>query len=73
MRQKVTDLGLETWFHPTIDIQRNKEFLKSHIELLFRKEKEEKIIQKGDSITLRFWNYLHWSKYRLSTARLCFK
>ena len=22
MRQKVTDLGLETWFHPSVDIQR---------------------------------------------------
>ena len=25
MRQKVTNLGLETWFHPTIDVQRSKE------------------------------------------------
>ena len=31
MRQKVTDLGLATWFHPTIDLQRSKEPLKSHI------------------------------------------
>ncbi len=23
MRQKVTDLGLETWFHPTVDVQRS--------------------------------------------------
>ena len=27
MRQKVTDMGLETWFHPTIDIQRSNEKL----------------------------------------------
>jgi len=31
MRQKVTDLGLDTWFHPTVDIQRSKEPLQSHI------------------------------------------
>lgn len=24
MRQKVTDLGLETWFHPTVDVQRTR-------------------------------------------------
>ena len=53
MRQKVTDLGLETWFHPTIDIQRNKEFLKSHITS-FSKGKEEKIIQKGDLLHCDF-------------------
>ena len=53
MRQKVTDLGLETWFHPTIDIQRNKEVLKSHI-ISFSKGKEEKIIQKGDLLHCDF-------------------
>ena len=53
MRQKVTDLGLETWFHPTIDIQRNKEVLKSHIAS-FSKGKEEKIIQKGDLLHCDF-------------------
>jgi Xaa-Pro aminopeptidase len=53
MRQKVTDLGLETWFHPTIDVQRNKEALKSHIES-FSKGKDEKIIQKGDLLHCDF-------------------
>jgi Xaa-Pro aminopeptidase len=53
MRQKVTDLGLETWFHPTIDVQRNKEALKSHIES-FSKSKDEKIIQKGDLLHCDF-------------------
>jgi Xaa-Pro aminopeptidase len=24
MRQKVTDLGLDTWFHPTVDVQRSE-------------------------------------------------
>ncbi len=31
MRQKVTDLGLETWFHPTVDVQRNSEELVNHL------------------------------------------
>ncbi len=53
MRQKVTDLGLETWFHPTIDVQRNSEVLKSHIES-FSKGKDEKIIQKGDLLHCDF-------------------
>ena len=53
MRQKVTDLGLETWFHPTVDIQRNNEVLKSHITS-FSKGKEEKIIQKGDLLHCDF-------------------
>jgi Xaa-Pro aminopeptidase len=53
LRQKVTDLGLETWFHPTIDVQRNTEVLKSHIES-FSKGKDEKIIQKGDLLHCDF-------------------
>ncbi len=53
MRQKVTDLGLETWFHPTIDVQRNNEALKSHIES-FSKGKDKKIIQKGDLLHCDF-------------------
>lgn len=53
MRQKVTDLGLETWFHPTIDVQRDNEALKSHIES-FSKSKDKKIIQKGDLLHCDF-------------------
>ncbi|UAM97102.1 M24 family metallopeptidase [Polaribacter litorisediminis] len=53
LRQKVTDLGLATWFHPTIDVQRNNEALKSHIES-FSKAKDEKIIQKGDLLHCDF-------------------
>lgn len=47
MRQKVTDMGLETWFHPTIDVQRAKEVLKSSVES-FSKAKPIDVIQKGD-------------------------
>lgn len=53
LRQKVTDLGLATWFHPTVDVQRNNEALKSHIES-FSKAKDEKIIQKGDLLHCDF-------------------
>ena len=47
MRQKVTDLGLETWFHPTVDIQRSDEELKSHI-YSFSKGEKNKVILPGD-------------------------
>jgi peptidase M24-like protein len=53
MRQKVTDLGLDTWFHPTIDIQRSKEALKSHI-YSFSKGEEDKVILPGDLLHCDF-------------------
>lgn len=53
MRQKVTNLGLETWFHPTIDVQRNNEELKSHI-YSFSKGEKEKVIIPGDLLHCDF-------------------
>ncbi|GGG57998.1 Xaa-Pro aminopeptidase [Bizionia arctica] len=53
MRQKVTDLGLETWFHPTIDIQRDDEELKSQVSA-FSKDEEEKVIIPGDLLHCDF-------------------
>jgi len=53
LRQKVTDLGLETWFHPTVDIQRNNEALKSHIEA-FSNGYQEMVIQPGDLLHCDF-------------------
>lgn len=53
MRQKVTDLGLETWFHPTVDIQRSNETLKSHIES-FSRSQEAQFIQPGDLLHCDF-------------------
>ena len=53
MRQKVTDMGLETWFHPTVDVQRNNEELKSHI-YSFSKGEEEKLIIPGDLLHCDF-------------------
>lgn len=53
MREKVTELGLETWFHPTIDVQRNNEELKSHI-YSFTKGEKEKVIIPGDLLHCDF-------------------
>jgi len=49
MRQKITDLGLDTWFHPTIDVQRDAEVLKNPIES-FSKSKKDAVILPGDLI-----------------------
>jgi Xaa-Pro aminopeptidase len=53
MRQKVTDMGLDTWFHPTIDIQRSDEVLKSHI-YSFTKGQKDKLIFPGDLLHCDF-------------------
>ena len=53
LRQRVTDMGLETWFHPTVDIQRSEEKLESHI-VSFSNRPEGKIIQQGDLIHCDF-------------------
>ena len=49
MRQKIRDLGLVTWFHPTVDIQRTAEELKGHL-YSFSDRPEQQIIQPGDLI-----------------------
>ena len=53
MRQKVTELGLETWFHPTVDIQREEEVLKDHIEA-FSSGYNDKVILPGDLLHCDF-------------------
>jgi Xaa-Pro aminopeptidase len=53
MRQKVTELGLATWFHPTIDVQRSNEPLKSHI-YSFAKKGNGKVILPGDLLHCDF-------------------
>ena len=53
MRQKVTNLGLETWFHPTVDIQRTKEELVSHL-YSFSGRPEDMIIMPGDLLHCDF-------------------
>ena len=53
MRQKVTDLGLSTWFHPSADIQRNTEVNGGHLRS-FSNRPSENIIQKGDLLHCDF-------------------
>ncbi len=53
MRQKVTDMGLETWFHPTVDIQRTKEALVSHL-YSFSGRPEDMVILPGDLLHCDF-------------------
>ncbi|GAA0871793.1 M24 family metallopeptidase [Gangjinia marincola] len=53
LRQKVTDLGAETWFHPTVDIQRTNEELQSHITS-FSNRPKDKVIQYGDLLHCDF-------------------
>lgn len=53
MRQKVTDMGLETWFHPTVDIQRKDEALKDHIES-FSSGYADEVIRPGDLLHCDF-------------------
>jgi len=53
LRQKVTELGLNTWFHPSVSVQRadmgNNEFLRS-----FSKRPDQDIIQHGDLLHVDF-------------------
>lgn len=53
MRQKVTDMGLETWFHPTVDIQRTSEELVGHL-YSFSGRPEDMVILPGDLLHCDF-------------------
>lgn len=53
MRQKVTNMGLETWFHPTVDIQRSNEKLVDHITA-FSDENGSDVILPGDLLHCDF-------------------
>ena len=53
MRQKVTDLGLETWFHPTVDVQRTNEDLIGHL-YSFSGRPEDMVIMPGDLLHCDF-------------------
>ena len=53
MRQKVTDMGLETWFHPTVDIQRSSEELVSHL-YSFSGRPDDLVILPGDLLHCDF-------------------
>ena len=53
MRDKVTALGLETWFHPTIDVQRTAEKLGNHL-YAFSNRPEDMVILPGDLLHCDF-------------------
>ena len=53
MRQKVTEMGLETWFHPTVDIQRADESLVSHL-YSFSGRPDDMLILPGDLLHCDF-------------------
>lgn len=52
-RQRITDLGLETWFHPTVDIQRADEKRFDHLRT-FSKRPSGEVIQAGDLLHVDF-------------------
>ncbi len=53
MRQKVTDMGLETWFHPSVDIQRTSKELEGHL-YSFSNRPEQEVILPGDLLHCDF-------------------
>ena len=53
MRQKVTDLGLETWFHPTVDVQRTNDELEGHL-YSFSDRPDQMVILPGDLLHCDF-------------------
>lgn len=53
MRQKVTDMGLETWFHPTVDVQRTNKELVGHL-YSFSGRPEDMVILPGDLLHCDF-------------------
>ncbi|PKK34795.1 Xaa-Pro aminopeptidase [Siphonobacter sp. SORGH_AS_0500] len=53
LRQRVTDLGLDTWFHPTVDIQRADEAKFDHLRT-FSKRPGTQVILPGDLLHVDF-------------------
>ena len=52
-RQKLSDMGLTTWFHPTVDIQRNDPQNFEHLRS-FSNRPEEEVIMAGDLLHVDF-------------------
>ncbi len=53
LRERVTELGLDTWFHPSVSIQRS-EMDKNSFLRSFSKRQKGDIIQKGDLLHVDF-------------------
>ena len=52
-RQKISDMGLTTWFHPTVDIQRNDPQSFEHLRS-FSNRPDEQVIMTGDLLHCDF-------------------
>ena len=52
-RDRINDLGLDTWFHPTVDVQRADPERFDHLRS-FSKRPEQQIIQPGDLLHCDF-------------------
>ena len=53
MRDKVTELGLETWFHPSVDVQRSFENMGNHL-YSFSNRPDNMVILPGDLLHCDF-------------------
>lgn len=53
MRDKVLELGLETWFHPTVDVQRSNDELGNHL-YAFSNRPNDMVIMPGDLLHCDF-------------------
>jgi Xaa-Pro aminopeptidase len=52
-RQRITELGLSTWFHPTVDIQKRDTARFDHLRT-FSKRPNAEVIQEGDLLHVDF-------------------
>lgn len=52
-RDRIKDLGLQTWFHPTVDIQRASPESNEHLRT-FDKQPDSEIIHPGDVLHIDF-------------------
>ena len=52
-RQRITELGLETWFHPTVDVQRGDPENFDHLRT-FSKRPDRQVIMPGDLLHVDF-------------------
>ena len=52
-RQRITSLGLDTWFHPTVDVQRADQNEFNHLRT-FSKRPDQQVIMPGDLLHVDF-------------------
>lgn len=52
-RQRITNLGLDTWFHPTVDVQRADSQQFEHLRT-FSKRPDKQVIMPGDLLHVDF-------------------